>query len=194
MLSVNSGRRKESLWLVCQVYGLWIAYRYFIIWIYSAFGSQISISILCVLWRIEFHSHTVVEISFYCVCPPGANILKLCARELYYASFSVKNNMYTTCAHVRKSYARPRKCARWMQDALLISNTVMDFIQAKRRWNEKKKLGTGTRCTVYWKLLQATGIWALLCQSVPCTDSSWNKTHLCKSRCQVDLSASSIWP
>ena len=70
------------------------------------------------------------KLSFYFVHSQGALTLKLCTRKLFHAPsqyiemINCSKNVHTPGAHLRKSCTRPWKCARRVQGAPLISDTV----------------------------------------------------------------------
>ena len=70
------------------------------------------------------------KLSFNFVHSQGALPIKLCTRKLlhapsqYIAMINGSRNVHTPGAHFLKSCTRPRKCARQVQGAPLISDTV----------------------------------------------------------------------
>ena len=70
------------------------------------------------------------KLRFYCMHPPGAFLLKLCTRDylhapsLYVVMIHLKKKGAHAGCHLRKLCTRRRKCARRVQGAPLISDTV----------------------------------------------------------------------
>ena len=75
------------------------------------------------------------KLSFWFVHSQGALPIKLCTRKLLHAPsqyipiINGSKNVHTPGAHLQKSCTRPWKCARRVQGALLISDTVYLCIQ-----------------------------------------------------------------
>ena len=75
------------------------------------------------------------KLSFYFVHSQGAHLLKLCIRKLIHAPsqdialINSSKNVHTLGANLRKTCTRPRKCARRVQGAPLISDTEELYVK-----------------------------------------------------------------
>ena len=86
---------------------------------------------VAVEYRLMVYMIQCPKLSFYFVHSQGALPIKLCTRYLLHASsqyiaiINGSKNVHTPGAHLLKSCTQPWKCARLVQGAPLISDTVI---------------------------------------------------------------------
>ena len=92
---------------------------------------------ICIYIYVYMYIYIYIQcpkLSFYFVHSQGALPIKLCTRKLihapsqYIAIINGSKNVHTPGAHLLKSCTRPRKCARRVQGAPLISDTEYIYI------------------------------------------------------------------